>query len=199
MSEIRCFFVKETGRCTQALRRYRSIEGEAKCEASGWGYHNVSVRIEDAPERTSEDGRHHCSPSPLEFRGDPRWPARCACGYVFVADDHWQVFTESIYRNDATGEEWPMRSLPPGAMYDAWWYRGDDGRGVGSEKVGPDGLCLCVCLPPGGGLDYWHIDGPAKGGGSWTRTGTVPNITARPSILTPNYHGFLTDGVLRDC
>lgn len=202
MSEIRCFFVVESGRTTQALRRYRSLEGE-KCPASGWGYHNAETRIEDTLARKSEDGRRRLSPSPLEFRGDPRWPARCACGYQFVADDHWQVFTDSIYRNEATGEEWPMRSLPPGAMYDAWWYRDEDGqprRGTGiGTGTGHDGLCLCVCLPPGGGQDYWHVDAIAKNGPGWERTGIIPNITATPSIQTPRYHGWLRNGVLVEC
>lgn len=198
MSEIRCFFAVESGRTTQSLRRWHD-SSDAKCPVSGWGYHDAEMRIEDAAERRSENGHHRMSPSPLEFRGDPRWPARCACGYTFQADDHWQVFTDAIYRNEATGEEWPMRSLPPGAMYDAWWYRDDAGVGRADGTVGADGLCLCVCLPPGGGLDYWYVDGPAKGGGHWTRTGTVPNVTAMPSILTPSYHGWLRDGVLVQC
>jgi hypothetical protein len=198
MSEIACFYVVESGRTTQELRRYHDRSGD-QCSVSGHGYHNISVRIEDAPERKSADGRSRISPSHSEFLGDPRWPSRCACGYEFLETDHWQVFTDSIMRDQASGREWPMRELPPGAMYDAWWYRDEDGKGRAGEGVGADGLCLCVCLPPGGGLDYWHVDGPAKGGGNWTRTGTVPNITATPSILTPRYHGWLRNGALVEC
>jgi hypothetical protein len=114
-----------------------------------------------------------------------------------------EVFAESIYRDEATGREWPMRELPPGAMFDAWWYRDADGkprRGTGmGTGTGHDGLCLIVCLPPEGGLDHWHVDATAKNGPGWERTGTVPNVTANPSIQTPRYHGWLRNGVLVEC
>jgi hypothetical protein len=192
MGEIQCFFVVESARATQALRRYRLSTIE-KCDVSGHGYHNASVRIEDV----ATTPKAYLSAAPASaFAGDPRWPTHCACGYEFRAEDEWQVFTESIYVDAATGREWPMRELPPGAMYDAWWYRGSEGS---EDKSGPDGLNLCLCLPPKGGLDYWHIDGPANNGPGWSRSGTVPNITAQPSILTPRYHGWLRDGVLVEC
>lgn len=121
---------------------------------------------------------------------DPRWPAKCdQCGAPFPEFATWQVFQELIYRRADSGQEMTLRDAPPGAMWDAGWY----------WEKGPDGKSLCVCLPPGGGLDYWHVDGPAKGGGRWTRTGVPPNVTANPSILTPRYHGWLRDGRLVDC
>lgn len=45
---------------------------------------------------------------------------------------------------------WPSLSLvPPGAMWDAdWWH--------GTDKAGPDGLCLIVKLPNN---SDWAIDG----------------------------------------
>ncbi len=55
----------------------------------------------------------------MAYAGDPRWPTHCPCGYEFQPKDEWQVFRESLYRREDTGEEWPMRELPPGAMYDA--------------------------------------------------------------------------------
>lgn len=124
---------------------------------------------------------------------DPRWPTRCACGYVFSADDPWQVFQHQIYRRSDTGEEMTVEEAPPGAMWDAWWYEG-----FGKT---PDGKHLCVKLPNG---SSWYIDGPATGGGSWTRSGTPPIVTAKPSIFAnqgkPNeWHGWLTDGVLHKC
>jgi hypothetical protein len=52
-------------------------------------------------------------------------------------------------------------------------------------------------MTPGG---EWAIDMPSIDGGKWSRTGTVPKISVTPSILIPDkYHGFLTDGTLRDC
>jgi hypothetical protein len=121
---------------------------------------------------------------------DPRWPILCdQCGVVFPDSAQWQVFQESIFRRADNGQDTTLRDAPPGAMYDAEWY----------PMKGPDGRCLCVCLPPEGGLDYWCIDDVAVGGGKWTREGVPPHVTARPSILTPRYHGFLTNGVLREC
>lgn len=190
MPEIRCFFVVESTRITQELRRYSS---DSKCAASGYGYHNRSTRIEDLPSTP----KTYISGPPVEmYKDDPRWPKHCLCGYEFRPEDNWQVFVETIYRREDTGEEWPLRALPPGAMYDAWWYRDGKGR---DHKAGPDGMNLHVCLPPEGGLDYWHVDGPSKDGGHWTRSGTVPNITVSPSILTPRYHGHLRGGVLVPC
>ena len=33
----------------------------------------------------------------------------------------------------------------------------------------------------------------------WTRTGVAPKLTAQPSILCQDYHGWLRDGVLVPC
>jgi hypothetical protein len=60
----------------------------------------------------------------------------------------------------------------------------------------PDGHFVCVMTPGG----EWNIDGRSTGGGYWTRTGTPPKLTVRPSILIGRaYHGFLTDGKLIQC
>lgn len=75
-------------------------------------------------------------------------------------------------------------------MWAVWWIP------KGDSWTGPDGLCLSVCLPDG---THWMIDGPSSSDGpGWERSGTPPLITARPSILTRQYHGWLTDGVLSD-
>jgi hypothetical protein len=120
---------------------------------------------------------------------DPRWPRACACGYEFRPDDLWYHETQEFYRREPdTGERWLMRALPPGAMWDAYWLK--------PHWVGPDGIALAVQLP---GSTPWHVDGPHN---VWQRTGTIPNVTARPSILvtcTNGYHGYLTDGHLDDC
>lgn len=41
----------------------------------------------------------------------------------------------------------------------------------------------------------WCVDAKSSNGDGWKVTGSVPKITARPSILVPGYHGFLNDGV----
>lgn len=98
------------------------------------------------------------------------------------------------YRRTDTGETFALGQAPAGAMYYADWM----------SSVGPDGHCLIVITPYG----PWNVDGgfliPAAG--NWTRTGTPPRVTARPSIgqgQKPDgswtYHAFLTDGQLVDC
>lgn len=86
---------------------------------------------------------------------DSRWPVLCEqCGIVMPDSAQWQVFQESIFRRADNGRETTLRDAPPGAMYDATWY----------PVKGPDGRCLCVCLPPEGGLDYWCIDDTSSDG-----------------------------------
>lgn len=127
-------------------------------------------------------------------RDDPRWPTECdRCGYKFLETDHWQVFTDAIYRNSETGQEFFMRELPVGAMYNSHW--------LPDHHKGPDGMALTVVLPD---RTPWVIDGSAYDNGraipkAWTRTGTIPNISVTPSILTPRYHGWLKAGVLHPC
>ncbi len=182
MSEVRCFLVVDTDRDRLELRRYAP---NTSCPGPS-SYHNESVPIgESASQGAVESGKG-------PYEGDPRWPARCSCGYEFQPADQWQVFRSSIYRREETGEEWISRELPPGAMYDApWWH---------DHHAGPDGKSLMLCLPPNGGhRDIWHIDGEASNGPGWQRTGEPPNMTATPSIQTPRYHGWLRNGVLVEC
>jgi hypothetical protein len=191
MTEIQCFWTEDTGKVAQSLRRFSKYDPN-NADGCPHGYHNALTPIGEAPACKSERG-YITSPGVGEYAGDPRWPTHCACGYEFKPDDQWQVFVEQIYRATADGREWPMRELPPGAMYDSTWYRED------TKSGGPDGINLCICLPPGGGLDYWFVDGAASNGPGWHRTGIVPNITATPSILTPRFHGWLRDGKLVSC
>jgi hypothetical protein len=149
---------------------------------------NALVYLDDAPlEGDTIDVQEH----------PPRtanWPKLCdQCGHPFVDTDHWQVFTDWLFKNSETGELHELRKLPPGAMYHTHWY--DD------DMRGPDGLALTVMLPD---RTPWCIDGYAHNNGvrtphGWTRTGTPPNVSVSPSILTPNYHGWLRNGVLESC
>ena len=95
------------------------------------------------------------------------------------------------WRRADTGEVFAsLADLPPGAMYDASWM-------AFACIKHADGRCLSVRLPDR--MD-WLVDRPPDGSRvAWTRTGEPPHVTARPSILTPKYHGFLTDGVLLPC
>jgi hypothetical protein len=68
---------------------------------------------------------------------------------------------------------------------------------MGDLYKGPDGRAWCVQLPDG---VPWPIYGPATNTGArWEITGTAPAFTARPSIQSARYHGWLTDGILRPC
>ena len=54
---------------------------------------------------------------------------------------------------------------------------------------------LILRLPDG---TDWLVDGLSTSGGGWDISGEAPNITARPSIQSPGFHGWLTNGVLSD-
>lgn len=93
-----------------------------------------------------------------------------------------------------------LQTFGPGAMYDAAGHPGHGEVYREGDMIGPDGRCLMVALPPGG--HAWYVDGKATSGGRWQRTGDPtadpPTVSVTPSILTGDYHGFLTDGVLRE-
>jgi hypothetical protein len=185
MAEIECFMLEPTTRERRWLRRYRSVVAEDPCSSlPGLSYHNARVLLDEVEAPgvpTGGDSWPH---------DDPRWPTRCACGYQFVEADAWQLFTERLFRRLDTGEEVVLREAPAGAMWYADWLR---------FWTGPDGRCLCVMLPDG---HEWVIDGPSTDGGSWTREGTPPKVTVRPSIGRQRkdggwvYHAFLTEGKL---
>lgn len=182
-NRIACFWLEPTGLYRLGLRRF--------ARATGAHYHDAEVEIGDAEEVdpvTDDDHPHD----------DPRWPARCACGYLFAATDPWQRTHERLFRRADTGElltlgEGPS-SAPAGAMWNAPWYA--------PAYVGSDGRSIVVRTPDGD----WLVDAPPSANGArWVREGEPPRLTVRPSILfykrdgSPGYHAFLTDGVLEEC
>lgn len=193
---IKCFMIEPTNRSRRWLRRYSTAEADCPA-APGRKYHNAMAQIEDGACHLIDDERPHFAADDEATakdtwpRDDARWPTHCACGYEFQPGDHWQVFWHAIYRRPDTGDEMTLYDCPPGAMWEAFWM---------PYSKGPDGKCLAVALPPDGGNHSWCIDGPSyqdgKEGPGWTRTGTPPNLTVSPSILTPRYHGWLRNGEL---
>ncbi len=185
-----CFLIEPSDRHRVSLRRWSG--GAAHCAVRGvWGHTAWNavgeLRADDDPPNQDD---------PVAWpHDDPRWPSKCDhCGAPFDAGDAWQVFHERVYvRADGQPGDCFLRALPPGAMYDATWLE---------HQRGPDGRSLMLMLPDG---RIWHVDGPSSNGTGWTRTGTAPRITARPSILThrpdggESYHGWLSDGVLTPC
>lgn len=195
MTRIRCFLIVPTTQVRMSLRRYKSGPDLRECPVHG--YHNASVEIGDAEESTMpklhEGQAVHGDLWPHD---DPRWPIHCACGYAFVASDNWQFKPDRLYHREDTGELVTDRSAPGGALRYATWLR----HFGGGHQPGPDGQFL-QCKTPDG--MWWTIDGPASNAPrdqvGWTRTGVVPDVTARPSIQTPGYHGYLTNGWLEEC
>ena len=126
------------------------------------------------------------------YETDPRWPARCACGYEFKPEDQWQVDTRRLYEGFQDGKLYSLQDpeLPIGAMWDASSWM--------EKWKGSDGLSLVVRLPGG---DGWPIDFLSSDGGHWTRTGVPPRITTSPSVnMKGVYHGWIRDGVItEDC
>jgi hypothetical protein len=208
-------WLEPTDRIAVGLRRYRSTAGDGlTCET---GYHSALMFTgeESAAYRETDHGRVLAA-RPSAPHDDPRWPVTCACGYGFVADDHWQDWQELLYRRTDTGEVVTLRerqssdeggpvSAPPGAAWDAWWM----------PKVwrGPDGIALMVRLPNG---HDWHVDGEAsnctrKGDKThrcWVRHGDPRTeqvhvdkdgdtcAAGAGSIQAGDYHGFLAHGCL---
>jgi len=180
MNRVTCFWCEPADVAEDRLRRYALRS--APCPLPH-GYHDAMVVLGEVP---WTGGYLYGTDADGVPRDDPRWPQACACGYVFEPADEWQHHIERKWRRTDTGALFVLRDAEPGAMWNAAWW----------PDKGPDGRCIAVRLPDG--MD-WLVDGPASSGGRWTRAGTVPRLTVRPSILTPGYHGFLTDGVLVGC
>lgn len=208
MARIRCFLIEPTERVQQRLRRYgppgrwdaeqQKQVYDAPCPLNS--YHNAEVRIEDVPVRYS---KHGYIENGVEgwAHDDPRWPIACACDYVFQPTDEWQLFCDQIYRRVDTGEEMTLRDALAGAMWRAAWMSGfvhsqDDGPPLVIKTPGGEWCidhCESKCPQMGKPLDPSHH--------CWTRSGTVPDVTASPSILIgapARYHGWLRSGWLED-
>lgn len=190
--EVVCFWCVPTARAKESLRRY-SINSGIKCP-SQYTYHNASVPIGETDYPLDDYNGYGLDNLAHD---DPRWPKKCDhCDYLFQEADEWQhnldrIYAEAVFGGAIipNGRRFSMREAPWGAMWDAKWL----------WHKGPDGLSLYVMTPEG----EWCIDSPANNSKKpWQRTGIPPKITARPSIGIGNpfrYHGWLTDGVLKEC
>lgn len=183
MSRVQCFLLERTNLAERSYRRY----GSGSSCTGRYGYHNASVVINDTEPFGESDYDGYSPLATEEEKLDPKWPKTCSCGYTFKDDDIWQINIIRLYRDPRDQKLYISDKSPSGAM---WFVDFPD------NWKGPDGHSLAVMLPDG---NIWNPDVPSKNGTPWTRTGTPPNVTARPSILTSNYHGFLTDGFLEPC
>ena len=207
---VKCFMVHETTRFRATLRRFTfssvtDCPGRPKC---GHDASSAEIGVLEGYRRPdgcwdlAEIERANTPP-----RDDPRWPTKCdACDYRFASEDHWQLFTDHIYVDDA-GKEYSLRKPVPGMMWHSDWG--------GEWMKGPDGKSLHVCCPDG---HEWCIDARAsnctkkddagpfgKAHRCWCRHGTPPLVTVDKvgltcaagggSIMSPRgYHGFLRAG-----
>lgn len=196
--DTRCFLLTPTARRRLSLRRYAH---EGRC-GGRLGIHEavVELGIEEHP---------HAPPSGETGEipdHDPRWPSACShCGAPFSNTDARQINRDTLYQRSDGGPETTLRAAPPGAMWDATWM---------PEGCRVNGQYLIVRLPNG---RDWCIDDEAsnctrKGDRThrcWVRHGSSPDLTVDKngetcaagagSILAGDFHGFLTNGVLRSC
>jgi hypothetical protein len=190
MDKIKCFWLESTSQVELSLRRYQYSDDLKACPLHG--YHHTSRAI--GRERRSED--QNVSTSGRGYQ-DSRWPTHCNCGYEFTDADEWQLNSRTLYMRSDTYELTTIEDAPVGAMWDAHYLHGY------SRTIHADGICLMVRTPGGD----WAVDMPSNNDGipgpGWKRSGTIrdinPTISARPSILMPKYHGWLTNGWLESC
>jgi len=185
--KITCYLLEPTEVAEVSLRRFTYSSSATPC-VHEWG-HDAKATIGQMPYPFANqlEGEHTLDGVD---RADPRWPTHCvACQYEFMPADQWQVGKTRMYRHPGTGDLTVLGQAPVGSMWIASWLKGT------SFAKSPDGDVLVVRTPGGD----WVVDGPASGGGWWTRTGTPPNITVTPSIICGSYHGWLRDGQLEEC
>lgn len=131
-----------------------------------------------------------------DFSNHFDWPIRCDyCSGVFPESAMKSVDSLLEYKRLDTDEMYITNGNfdknDAGMLYDGWWLH------FGEEKR-EDGISLVAVTPNG---HHWHIDGPATGGGTWTRVGDPKQpetLTVSPSIIISDYHGFLQNGRFTD-
>lgn len=203
--DIPCFLIEPTGRVAQSLIVYTYDSGE-ECGEGKDRYHRgeVALPIVEWPAGDRDYPDVRLDDETLT------WPTRCdRCGVELPANI-WRRSASSsrIFRNVTTGEEYSAaHRAPVGAMFRTPW--------LASVCRAPDGGDPLTVNTPGG---HWTIDlcasgceearkplaeRLASGHRCWQWSGTPPLVTATPSIAinmsSPGgYHGWLTNGVLRD-
>jgi len=189
MTEHVCFMLEETGRRWHSYGRFE----KGPCTVHG-DYHHATSYVDDVDTEGAPD---------IPEDGDPRVPTTCDCGHIF-SPHTTSTSSGRWYRDPRDGSTFRhLAQAPAGAMWYAPYLL--DGRWSLSPEYIRDHEGkrppVVVQLPAGGA---WCVDERARSNGQvhgtgWTVTGEAPKLTASPSILTPSYHGFLTDGVLRSC
>jgi hypothetical protein len=195
-SRHRCYLLTATDNIVVTLRRFGYATPCGRREPRYPGADLVTYDVHDIEAEVTRsvgtleaslDGDRTLHTYPHD---DPRWPARCSCGYAFTPEDKYQECHTRLYRRSDTGELVTISNAPVGALYDSGTFKDVDGYQRNGDRMS------LMCKTPAG---EWMIDGPASNGPGWTRTGTPPNIDVTPSIGIGNpqrMHGWLRNGWL---
>lgn len=191
------FMTERTNLFRVSLRRYQRQAPGRECSGRPpQASHDASVVIVEATDSPGVDvGAEYDGGAADDLpHDDPRWPMRCDhCGAELLPGSRWQRWVSRLYRTP-DGALYVTQDLPPGAVYEAPWYASFASEHFKADWAGKRQPLVVVC-PDG---TPWCIDTDASNGPGWKVTGEAPKLTARPSILVPGYHGWLTDGVLSD-
>lgn len=133
-----------------SLRRYS--HKDLSPNDAGHSYHDARLVLRDASVIEKDLDLRQVEDNALCARPEA-FPQRCACGYVFTAEDALQVFRQYLYSGAPNGQMCTLLDAPAGAMWDADWLGDCD------FAKGPDGICLCVRLPNG---SDWLVDQEAS-------------------------------------
>jgi hypothetical protein len=206
---IRCFWLEPTDKAQVSLRRYRDSVRYLRNEDGSYKLGDDKCCVPDPSYNGKCPAGNYCCDASVvigeceyseravhvtdEMKKEEKWPTKCECGYEFKPEDHWQWNENRLYKRADTGELHILGRAPVGAMWNADWYDIE-----GYAKRGADGRILVLNTPGG----QWVIDGRAtnnKNIPGWTRSGSPPDITANPSIICGDYHGWLRNGWLEEC
>lgn len=206
---VACYWAERTGRAQIQLRKFmfgltsvttHPDETYRFCPKRENGYGCLGVKLTDifvlANFKESENFGLTLHQPEEDFTNHPDWPTHCDyCGKLFPETAMTAIDSNLEYKRIETNETYTTNNNfdknTPGMLYDGWWLH------FGETKK-EDGISLVAVTPNG---HHWHIDGPATGGGTWTRTGDPKKpetLTVSPSILVSDYHGFLQNGRFTD-
>lgn len=222
MTDVATFWCAPTGKVRRTLRTF-TFAADDPCPGGGGLGHSAVVDLDVADAqwgRYNSDGSlrptHAADPARVLVSGsvarralraaEHRWPTVCAtCGGDIGERAHRVVDTHELYATAGQPDVFELDSLPPGAMFDAWW--------LPDSYRGSDGIALTVVLPDG---HRWHVDARAKNcprpdddHACWCRHGdprsqpvtvdkSCDTCTAGAgSVQTATWHGFLRNGVLK--
>jgi hypothetical protein len=201
MSEpVECFMLEQISKQSRKLIVLTLIQDP--CPTTG-KEHRLEFEI---PQKVSLDSIVEDAEGLSLRTDDIQIPLACVCGLRFTKANSESTISGSYYeyRNPKTGK---INSLPhlvatPGAMWECPWLVEEreeiirEGGSFLSQFFVRDWLGkrypICVMCPDG---SNWIVDQKSSNGDGWTITGEEPKLTAKPSIQTPGYHSWLTDGL----